>query len=76
MGGTCSTYGENSGVYRVLVGNPAGKNHVENPGVDGSIILIWIFRIWYVGGMDWNDVAQDSDKWRALANAVMNLRVP
>jgi hypothetical protein len=28
------------------------------------------------GGMDWIDLAQDSDQWRALANTVMNLRVP
>ena len=27
-------------------------------------------------GMDWIDVAQDRDRWRAVANAVMNLRVP
>jgi hypothetical protein len=28
------------------------------------------------GGMDWIDLAQDKDRWRALANAVMELRVP
>ena len=33
-------------VYRVLVGKPERKNHLENPGVDGRIILRWIFRKW------------------------------
>jgi hypothetical protein len=46
-----------------------------NPGVDGRIILKWIFKTWD-GGMDWIELAQDRDKWRALVNAVMNLRVP
>ena len=36
--------GERRGVYRVLVGKPEGKNHLEDPGVDGRIILRWIFR--------------------------------
>jgi hypothetical protein len=43
-------------VYRVLVGKPEGKNHLEDPGVDGRIILRWIFRKWYVGvwtGSSW-----------------------
>jgi len=47
-----------------------------DPGVDGRIILRWIFRKWGVGGMDWIDVAQDRDRWRAFVNVVMNLRVP
>ena len=49
---------------------------MENPGVDGRIILRWIFRKWDVGGMDWIELAQDRDRWWALVNGVMNLRVP
>jgi hypothetical protein len=44
---------------------------LADPGVVGRIILRWIFRKW-----DWIDVAQGSERWRALVNAVMNLRVP
>ena len=39
MGGTCSTHGERMDVYRVLVGKPGGKNYLDDPGVDGGIIL-------------------------------------
>jgi hypothetical protein len=64
------------GVYRVLVRKPEGKYHLEDPGVDGRIILRWFFRKGGFGGMDWIELAQDRDRWRALVNAVMNLRVP
>ena len=47
-----------------------------DPGVDGMIVLRWIFRKWDVGSMDWIELAQDREKWRALVNVVMNLRVP
>jgi hypothetical protein len=40
---------ERRGVYRVLVGNPEGKNHLGNPCVDGRIILRWMFMKWDVG---------------------------
>jgi hypothetical protein len=50
-------------------------DHLEDPGVDGRIILRWIFRKWD-GGMDWIDLAEDMDMWWAFVNAVMNLRVP
>ena len=47
---------EKRGVYRVLVGKSEGKNHLGDPGVDGWIILRWIFRKWGVGvctGSSW-----------------------
>jgi hypothetical protein len=57
------------------VGKPDGRNHLEDPGVDGRIILKWIFKKWD-GGMEWIDMAQDRDRWRAVVSAVMNFRVP
>jgi hypothetical protein len=48
---------------------------LEDPGVDGRIILKWIFdRLG--GGVDWIDVAQDRDRWWTLVYTVMNIRVP
>jgi hypothetical protein len=46
-----------------------------DPGVDGSIILEWIFGQWNVGVV-WMELAQDMDRWPALVSAVMNPRVP
>jgi hypothetical protein len=48
---------------------------LEYPGADRRIILKWIFES-LNGGVDWIDLAQDRDRWRADVNAVMNLRVP
>ena len=45
---------------------------MEDPGVDGRLILKSMFEKWD-GGRDWIDLAQDRGKW-TLANAVMNLR--
>jgi hypothetical protein len=50
-------------------------DHLGDPGVDGRIILKWICKNWD-GGMDWIELAQDRDRWWAVVNAVMNLRVP
>ena len=50
IGGACSTYGENIEVYTGFRwGNLRAKEHLEDPGVDGRIILRWIFRKWFVG---------------------------
>jgi hypothetical protein len=51
-------------------------DHLEDRGVDGRIILKWIFKKWDGGGMDWIDMAQDRDRLRAVVSAVMNLQVP
>jgi hypothetical protein len=48
---------------------------MEDPGVDGRIILKWIFER-LGGGVDWIDPAQDRNRWRAVVYTVMNLRVP
>jgi len=64
--------GKKRGVqHMVLVGKLVEKGHLGDPGVDGRIILRWIFRKWDVGGMDWIELAQDRDRWRTLVNAVI-----
>jgi hypothetical protein len=50
-------------------------DHLGDPGVDGRIILKWIFER-LDGGMVWINLAQDRDRWRAVVNTVMNFRVP
>ena len=68
--------GESRGVYRVLVGKLEGKRPLGRPWyrwVDN--IKVDLHEVG-CGGMDWTDVAQDRDRWRALANAVMNHQVP
>ena len=52
------------------------RDHLGDTGVDGRIILRWIFRKWDEGGTDRIELAQDMDSWQALVNAVTNLRVP
>jgi hypothetical protein len=51
------------------------RDHWEDKDVGVWTILKWISEVGWDGG-DWINLAQDRDKWRALVNAVMNVRVP
>jgi hypothetical protein len=76
MGGSCSTNGEKRNAYRLFLGKPDGRRPLGRP------------RCWWVdnirmdlGEVGWSDVdwiglAQDRNRWRALVNSVLNLRVP
>ena len=48
MTGHVARMGESRDVYRVLMGNMREIDHLKNPGLDGKIILRWIFRKWDV----------------------------
>jgi hypothetical protein len=67
--------GEGRNVYRVLVGNPEGKSPLERPrrGWENGIKMDLREIGW--GCVEWIQLAQDRDRWRAVVNAVMNLRV-
>jgi hypothetical protein len=49
---------------------------LKDPVVNGRIILKWIFERLDGRIIDWIDLAQDRDRWRAFVNAVVNLQVP
>jgi len=74
--GNVARMGERRGVYRVLVGKPEGKRSLGRPRHRWEYNIKMDLQEVICGGMDRMELAQDMDRWRALANAVMNLRVP
>jgi hypothetical protein len=76
MDGACSTHGEVSNAYKILVGKPERKRSLgrsrcrweDNIRVDLKEIA-W-------EGVDWIHLAQDRDRWWALVNTVMNFQIP
>jgi hypothetical protein len=76
MGRACRMNGEKRNACRILVGKPEGKRPLGRPRhrwVDNIKMDLREIR-W--GSMDWIDLAQDRNQWRALVKTVMNLRVP
>jgi len=68
--------GERRVMYRVLVGKPEGKRPLGRPRRRWKNNIKMDLQEVGCGVMDWIELAQDGDRWRALVNAVKNLRVP
>jgi hypothetical protein len=76
MGGPCSTNGEKRNAYRLLVGKPERKRPLGRPR------RTWVDNIrtglgevgW--GDVDWIGLAKDRNRWRAVVNSALNVRVP
>jgi hypothetical protein len=68
--------GEGRGVYRVLVGRPEGKRPLGRPRRRWEDNIKADLKEVGYEGMDWIELAKHRDRWRALVNAGMNLRVP
>ena len=75
MGWACSAYGGQD-LYRVLMGKPEGKRTLGRPRCRWDDNIKIDIQDVGCGGMDWIELAQDRNGWRALVCAVMNLRVP
>jgi ribosome biogenesis protein Nip4 len=68
--------GESRGVYRVLVRKTEGKRPLERPRRRWEDNIKMDLQEVGCGAMDWMELIQDRDRWRALVNELMNLRVP
>jgi len=60
---------------KFLLQNWKGRDHSEDLGIEGKIILEWIFRKQWEA-VDWMHLTQDKDQWQGLVNMITNLQVP
>ena len=74
--GHVARMGEERVVYRVLVGIPEGRRPLGRPRRRWVDIIRMDLQEVGCGYMDWIGLAQDTERWRTLVSAVMNLRVP
>ena len=68
--------GERRCVYRVLVGKPERKRSLERPIHRWEDNIKMLLQELGGGSMEWIELAQNRERWRAFVNAVMKLRVP
>jgi hypothetical protein len=76
MGRACSTNGEKRNAYRILLGMSEGKRPLGRPRCRWVDNINIDLRETGWDGMDWFDLVQNWDHWRALVNTIMNLWVP
>jgi hypothetical protein len=74
--GHVARMGEGRGTYRSLVERSEGRRPLGRPRRRWEDNIKMDLQEMEWGGMDWIDMVQDRDRWRAVVNAVMNLRVP
>jgi hypothetical protein len=76
MGKACSAKEEQKNAYRTLVGKPESKRPLGRPRRRWVDSIKIDFREISWGGMDWINLAESRDQWRALVNMVMKPQVP
>jgi hypothetical protein len=75
MGWACNAHGGNEKTNKILAGKPEGKRPLGRLDVDRRIILKCILGK-MLDGSDWIHLTPYRDRWRAVANTVMNIRFP